>query len=499
MLVQLKSLWRNLLAGLRLACFLPVTRLAFRIDIAQLVLLFIVSALIDVGGDWFRVGPQGEFSALGAGTELCAGALLLLAAALLALCFRQRDLALAIPVIVLAAIPVAQALHFLPYVLQAESLPFAWALQIADSVLTLWTVLILIRGVAVAFAPPPAHYWLPAIGGGLLLAAPIWLSSHIAPNDPWWREASTPKEVPAGMSAGSEAVLATQNVLLDNVLADLQDERPGVTDLYFVGFAPYGKQDVFRKDVEAAQEVMDGHWGTQGRSVVLLNSPDTLLTAPFATITNLRETLNEVGAAIDPEDDVVMVYLASHGSRDNHLLADLPPLQLVELSPPGLKQLLDDAGIKWRIVVVSACYSGGFVDPLKDEHTLIITASQAGRTSFGCGEDSAATFFGEAFFQKGMATTDSLSAAFDIAKAEVAAREKSGGFTPPSDPQWWAGEAIADKLKTLRKGGTTGGVITRFRAPRGADRHRPPMLQARLTRSVAAATIRPRCTLHACP
>jgi hypothetical protein len=493
---QLDSLVRNLVAGLRLAFFLPVTRLAFRIDVVQLLLLFLLSALIDVGGDWFRTGPAREFSTLGAGTELYAGALLLLTSALIALYVRQRDLTLAIPVIVLAAVPAAQALHFLPFVLRAESLPFVWALWFADNVLTLWMVMILVRGVAVAFAPPPAYVWLPAIGGGLLLAAPIWLSSHLGPNDPWWREPADHPEVPAGMSAGSEAVLATQNVLLDRALADLEDERPGVTDLYFVGFAPYGRQDVFRKDVEAAQDVMDRHWGTQGRSLVLLNSPDTLLTTPFATITNLRETLNEIGAAIDPEDDVVMVYLASHGSRDNHLLADLPPLKLVELSPPGLKQLLDDAGIKWRIVVVSACYSGGFVEPLKDEHTLIITASQTGRTSFGCGEDSAATFFGEAFFQKGMVTTDSLAAAFDIAKAEVAAREKSGGFTPPSDPQWWAGQAIADKLSSLRKGGTTGGVITRWRAPR---RSHAAMLQARLTGPARAATIGARCTVAACP
>ena len=235
---QLDSLRRNLVAGLRLACFLPVTRLAFRIDVAQLLLLFLFSALIDIGGDWFRVGELREFSPLGAGTELYSGALVLLTSALLALFFRQRMLALAIPVIVLAAVPAAQALHFLPVILRAESLPATWALWLADNVLTLWTVMILIRGVAVAFAPPPAYYWLPAIGGGLLLAAPIWLSPNIAPNDPWWREAGEHAAAASGMSAGSEAVLATQNTLLDHALADLEDERPGVTDLYFVGFAP---------------------------------------------------------------------------------------------------------------------------------------------------------------------------------------------------------------------------------------------------------------------
>ena len=122
--------------------------------------------------------------------------------------------------------------------------------------------------------------------------------------------------------------------------------------------------------------------------------------------------------------------------------ADQPPLSLVELSPPGLRQLLDDAGIKWRIIVVSACYSGGFIEPLQDEYTLIVTAARADRKSFGCGNDSDSTFFGEAFFQKGMATADSLAAAFDAAKVRVGEREQAGGFSPPSEPQWWVGSAM---------------------------------------------------------
>jgi hypothetical protein len=269
------------------------------------------------------------------------------------------------------------------------------------------------------------------------------------------------------MSAGSEAVLATQSFLLEHALSDLADERPGLTDLYFVGFAPYGREDVFRKDVEAAQRVMNERWNTVGRSLLLINNPQTLLTTPFATITNLRETLNEIGAAIDTEDDVVMVYLASHGGRDFRLSADLPPLTLVELTPTGLRQLLDDAGIKWRIIVVSACYSGGFIEPLQDDHTLIVTASRPDRTSFGCGPDSESTYFGEAFFQKGMATADSFAAAFDLAKVRVAERERGEGFSPPSDPQWWIGPLMSEKLSAWRRGGgTASGVMTRLIVPR---------------------------------
>lgn len=450
MLHALADLLRNLRAGLRLAFFRPVERLAFRIDLPQLLLLFLLSALIDVVGDALRVDAPRVFSLLGAGSELYSGALLLFTAALVALINRQRDLALAIPVLVLAAMPVVQVLHY-GLIITASS-PEGLALDyLFESLVVLWIVAVLVRSVAVAFAPPPVHGWLRAIGAGLLLAAPIWFANVLFPNAAWWNEDGPYASADGGMNAGSEAVLATQGFLLNHVLDALEEERPGRADLYFVGFAPYGRDDAFRQDVEAAQRIMDARWGAAGRSVLLLNSPQTLISAPFATVTNLRETLNEIGAIIDPDDDVVMVYLASRSGPDHRLDASLPPLELVELSPSGLKHLLDDAGIRWRIIVVSACYAGGYIEALKNDTTLIIAAAQADRESFGCGERGPAGFFGDAFFQQGLAKGESVEAAFEGARQRVAAREREAGYAPPSNPQMHMGSGIAEKLKMLQK------------------------------------------------
>ena len=461
---SLANLLRNLRAGLRLAAFLRVERLAFRIDLPQLLLLFGVSALIDIVGDALRIDEPRMFSLFGAGSELYAAALLLFTSAIISLINRQRDLALAIPVLVLASLPVVQVLHYTLIIVATDPAGLAIA-SMFENIVILWIVMVLIRCVAVAFAPPPMYPWLRAIGAGLLLASPIWFANMLFPNAPWWQEGTAPV-TEGGLNAGSEAVLATQSFVLNHVLDGLQEERPGRTDLYFVGFAPYGREDVFRKDVDAAQRVMDARWGTTGRSVLLINNPQTLISAPFATMTNLRESLNEIGSIIDREDDVVMVYLASHGSSDHRLAAWQPPLSLVELTPVGLKQLLDDAGIKWRIIVVSSCYSGGFIAPLKNEHTLIITASQADRVSFGCDDRSDATFFGEALFQAGLARDDTFEAAFATAQSRVDAREKGQGYTPPSNPQIDMGSEMAGKLKYLgRRGGGAGATVRASRAP----------------------------------
>ena len=104
----LGNLSRNLLAGLRLALFMRVDRLRFRFDVAQILLLFLVSAIIDVVGDYLRAAPPREFMIEGAGSELYSAALLLLGTAIIAVLCRQRQLAMSIPVLVLASLPIVQ-------------------------------------------------------------------------------------------------------------------------------------------------------------------------------------------------------------------------------------------------------------------------------------------------------------------------------------------------------------------------------------------------------
>ncbi len=449
------NLARNLAAGLRLAFFLPVARLAFRIDLVQLLLLLVVSAVIDIGVDWVRYGAHGYFTLFGLGNEIFSAGLLLLTAAVLAVAFGQRVLGLALPVLVLAGFPLLQILRVMPD-LVFDVTP-AWEMRWAafEGLMIAWVFALAVRVVWLALEPARPGRWWRAVAGGLALIAPMWFTSAIAPNDSWWQAPLANGIDPRFPNPASEPVLVAQQHLLEEALSGLDDERPGLTDLYFVGFAGDAREDVFRKDVQAAQRMMDERWGTEGRSLALINNPRTLLESPVATVTNLREVLNEIGAAIDVEQDVVMVYLASHGSRQYVLEVALPPLELAPLTAPALRGLLDAAGIKWRIVVVSACYSGGFIDALKDDYTLVLTAADAISASFGCGHRSDATFFGEALFQHGLAHADSLLAAFDAARQRVIEREKEGGFTPPSNPQVFVGPAMADKLKELDRGNAT--------------------------------------------
>jgi hypothetical protein len=94
------------------------------------------------------------------------------------------------------------------------------------------------------------------------------------------------------------------------------------------------------------------------------------------------------------------------------------------MSERDLAEALRQSGIKWRVIIVSACYAGGFIDSLKSPTTVVIAAAAADRTSFGCGTASDLTYFGEAFYRDALPEAKTLREAFDKAKTAIAERER---------------------------------------------------------------------------
>jgi hypothetical protein len=145
-----------------------------------------------------------------------------------------------------------------------------------------------------------------------------------------------------------------------------------------------------------------------------------------------------------------VLYMTSHGSEDHEFSLSLWPLGFARMDPAVLKSLLDESGIRNRVVIVSACYSGGFVEPLKGPDTLVITAAAADRTSFGCSNEAEWTYFGKAYFDEALRGTHSFTKAFQAAQPRIAKRETQDGFDP-SNPQISVGERIAARLDELER------------------------------------------------
>lgn len=279
-------------------------------------------------------------------------------------------------------------------------------------------------------------------------------ASASPPSDAYWPvNAPTP-----------EQVIYAQPGLLDKEIAKLKPRTPGKVNLYAIAFAGDGSENVFRNEAEYFNKLFTQRLGAAGHVLVLENNPASLTTRPLATWTNLEDALDAVASRMDLQQDILLLYFTTHGSEDHTLLVDMDPLPLDQISAHDLPGILAEHPFHYKVVIVNACYSGGFIPPLKGSGNMIITAARSDRSSFGCGEQSELTWFGHAFLVDALNQTDNLHDAFRLAHKQVAVWEKRDGYAA-SDPQISAGNGITAQLAKWRKGVVPGPAIPFAPAP----------------------------------
>ena len=217
--------------------------------------------------------------------------------------------------------------------------------------------------------------------------------------------------------------------------------------VFYVGFAGDGDQSIFKREALFGQSVFADHFDSGDRSLDLINDVEDRDSYPLATVSGLADALKLLAARMNLEQDVLVLMLTSHGSKDG-LAVTNGVLPLLQLGPADLRQALDEAGIKWRVLVVSACYSGIFLEPLKTDATFIATASDAAHTSFGCADDRDLTYFGEAFLKDAVPTVNTLEGAFKKA-ADLIQHRETAEHLEHSNPQLYIGPAMQAKLAAL--------------------------------------------------
>jgi hypothetical protein len=240
--------------------------------------------------------------------------------------------------------------------------------------------------------------------------------------------------------------LLQQGRLLDEALAAIPASTPA-TELYGLALAGDGGQSVFLREADYVAGLLGKRFGARG-VLTLANHREHLADRPLATRESLARGLRALAQRSGPED-LLFIYLTSHGSAEHRLSLAVPRLKLADLSASSLAELMRPLQERYKVLVISACYSGGFIPPLKDDKTLIITAARADRVSFGCSEEADFTYFGRALFGEALQRTDDLGKAFEIAKARVAERETAENFEA-SEPQIWAPSTVLERWNRYR-------------------------------------------------
>ena len=250
----------------------------------------------------------------------------------------------------------------------------------------------------------------------------------------------------------SQETFERQQDVWDQAVDSLAPQREGVVDVYGLVFAPYASEDVFLRESGMVADVLAERFDAKGRVLRLMNHATTADSLPWATPLNLRRAVAALAERMDREHDVLVVYLTSHGASNFRLAAEHWPLQVPWLTPNELREALDEAGIRHRVIAVSACYSGGWVQPLAGDTTLVMTAADPHHTSYGCGRKSELTFFGRAMFDEQLRDTHSFEEAFAAAVPVIRRREEEAGKPDGfSNPQISMGPRIKPVLDALAK------------------------------------------------
>lgn len=431
------GLLRNLGSGLALLGLRRLTPDRFARNFDQLVALLILNLLIWAGLDTMHAEPGSELRLDGLYGWSFYLLMALFAFSLVARAYgRQADTrALLIPALSVSPYVLA-GFWLLTDVPQLDARP---ALETVAAVIYL--IFLGVRVIQAAYTT--------ARGGAVfvatlfIVAAPLTLRALDLDTRLWL---SDDVDQSQEADADTEALLYDQSARLVSAVEHMAPREAGA-NVFYLGFAGDGEQEIFKREALFAEQVLGEHFSSEDRSVSLINDSEDRDSYPLASVSALQQSLKLIASRMDTEQDVLVLMLTSHGSPDGLEVAN-GSLPLAQLDPADLQRALDASGIKWRVIIVSACYAGVFIDALKGDDTLVITASDAKHSSFGCDDDRDLTYFGEAFLKDSVPGSKTLEEAFRKSATLIRQRELTEHKTP-SNPQMSVGVNIRGKLAQI--------------------------------------------------
>ena len=140
---------------------------------------------------------------------------------------------------------------------------------------------------------------------------------------------------------------------------------------------------------------------------------------------------------IQPQQDACLFYVSSHGKKGDGVY--MKRALDGQLTPAQLNTALNwTCGTAPTVVMVSACYSGQFIQPLRADNRIIMTAASATRPSFGCSEAQEYTFWDGCVIDH-FARSTTWENLYEHVKQCIAAKEQQLGY-PASQPQAYFGK-----------------------------------------------------------
>lgn len=435
---------RSLVSGLRLACFLPVKLNDFETSWCAVWSALVVMSALMGGGDFFNNSPPRLFQITGFGNIFAIFSSVFIAISFVVSALRGQDKLLCLMVVILNGLLLPWAFYMGLYSYLDEWIESRDIHTDLKVIFCCWWFVVALRAVVMVFPHWPARQ----VPAAALVVAALYVSVHYFPSYFWDHDyRADKKDTDASLRISAEELLQNQHILLDRKLKAVKPSAAGKPIFYGIIFGSTGYQDVFMKEAQFVDGVLTKQFGMTGHTVLMINNDKTARDLPMATATNLGNALKDIGRKMHNPDDIVLLYLTSHGNVETGVSVQMNNAYgLRDVAPKLLADLLHQNGIRNRVVIVSSCYSGVMIDALKSPDTMVITASAKDRTSFGCSDDAELTYFADAYFKQALPQTNNFITAFYLARKLIVTREKNEGIAS-SEPQIFIGEHIKTVLE----------------------------------------------------
>ena len=247
--------------------------------------------------------------------------------------------------------------------------------------------------------------------------------------------------------AAQQVSSADDSARFQQALAGLKPERPGTVDAYVV-VAALDTAPVFEREAREAGRVLAKRFNAENRTLVLAEDEGNDKGDGAATPERLSEALRRVAGLIDAKEDVIVLYTTSHGSPKAGLNFRDPARGSAVITPAQLGAMLNEPGIKNRLVILQACFAGQFVPALASPSTVVATAASDMTSSFGCTAGNDWTFFGYALIDLAMRKPDTFVRQFRRAYVSILGWEQQLGVNR-SNPQISVGSETAGWMAAL--------------------------------------------------
>jgi hypothetical protein len=162
-----------------------------------------------------------------------------------------------------------------------------------------------------------------------------------------------------------------------------------------------------------------------------------------AGFANVDATKGAIHRLLATAGDGCLIYVTSHGNTQGIKYG------ATLASPQEIQGLVDKTcGIRPTVMILSACHSGVFIQPLSADNRMVMSAARADRSSFGCGTANKYPYFDQCMIEQ-LPNAQNFVTLADQVRACVARTEQAGHFMPPSEPQLSIGAGIKTQLTAM--------------------------------------------------